>query len=535
MARWNVNVPQSEYYGPLPTNPRGVIALDPGPLIRELENTVEIAIDSETTGLDNMTEQVLYWSIAWGNRRATLHASLLPWFRHLFEDRQKTWIFANAKFDMHMFANMGMQFLGKLWCTQVMHSLLFDEMSHRLKDMAQHLLGWRWSDFQDTFGKINKNFSAGDLIAKAERENFPLLVEYAANDSWGTMGVKRVLQEMLQQAGTHSLFRTVPPYIETLWDLFTKVEAPYTRVLWNNERMGVLIDQQHLEDIRPKAEHEIQMLERRICHEAGWLINSRSTPDLRKYFFDQCKLTPRKMTKGGQSGNRQPSVDESFLEWASEQGNPVAKMVLEQRNLEKILGTYIVGIGDFLDSHGRIHTHFNQDTTRTGRLSSSGPNLQNIPTEERDKWGIRKAFIAPEGYVLIVADFNQLEMRLLAAAAREQDMIDIFLRGWDIHMGNASMMRGIPYDEIVYAKDIDKKVKAGKIDHAYMTARVLECLAARAQAKNIGFGQPSAGRSKTLSKRGNLKARAQGNPVLPTVLGSVSTCGRRPTQFAAAA
>lgn len=769
MAVWNIQVPTTEYYGPLPANPRGVVARDLGALIRELQDwrTTEIAIDTETTGLVVFREQVLYWSLAWGNRRCTLHASLLPYFFHIFEDPAKTWIFANAKFDLHMLANMGCRFAGKIWCVQVMHSLLFEEMSHRLKDMAKHLLGWRWSDFQDTFGKITVNNPPLALMQKAEYENFPLLCEYAANDAWGTIGVKRDLEPRLQQALTHSLFREIPPYIETLWDLFTKIEAPYTRVLWKNERNGILMNREYLESVGPQARREIEALEIQVCKQVGWRMNLGSNDDKKRYFFDQMRYHPFRMTKGGKSGIRSASTDaDSVQHFADHYGDPVAKMMLEHSNLTKLEGTYINGISNWLDAHGRIHTRFNQDVTRTGRLSclaewtpiytarglvairdvqvgdhvwthkgrwrpalktimkgqghmfdlhldngdvltctpdhrllssdhqwipagdlideylermgvasresdkgtetlsvarlinngadcrevgdnlsqrvscasllhagtgtqdisevallgvedgeqepherkygqrspqlegrvrrwvrlldlssqrqetirpsnsngpgirlrrtsgrddgsphrrqseeqclgqscssyegwsqhhslfarrglpgveitqihyrgrcevydltidedasylacgiyshnSSDPNLQNIPTPEKDKWKLRSAFIAPKGKKLIVADYNQLEMRLLAAAAREQDMIDIFLRNWDIHMGNASMMMNIPYDEIKEAKKIDKEVKEGRLPDSALTSRVLTCLHARAAAKNIGFG-----------------------------------------------
>jgi DNA polymerase-1 len=489
MARWNVDVPTSEYYGPLPLNPRGICSWDIHRLLPEIEAASEIAIDTETTGLVIYKEQVLYWSLAWGNRRCTLHASILPYFFHVFADRMKTWIFANAKFDMHMLANMGVQFAGRVWCTQVMHSLLYEEMSHRLKDMAKHLLGWRWSDFQDTFGRITKDFPPLALMQKAERENFPLLVEYAANDAWGTLGVYRALRPQLEQAITHSLFRECPPYIETLWDLFSKIEAPYTKVLWKNERNGIRVDTEYLAQIEPKAKKEIEDLEINITREVGWRMNVKSTPDLRRYFFDQCRIPPTKMTKGGQSGVRVGSCDEDFLEYAAEEyQNPVAKMILEHRNLSKLYGTYIQGIYNLVDAYCRIHTKFNQDVTRTGRLSSVDPNLQNIPNIERDKWRMRAAFISSTGFDLLVHDYNQLEMRLLAAAALEKDMIDIFLRNWDIHMGNASMMMGIPYDELVEAKKTDKKVKEGSLAAIMLTERVMYCLHARAAAKNIGFG-----------------------------------------------
>jgi DNA polymerase-1 len=376
MSSWNINVPQSEYYGPLPHNPRGIYPGDPGPLIRELEDTPLIAIDSETTGLDPVRDHILYWSLAWNNRRATVHASLLPWFRHILAQKHRTWVLANAKYDMHMFANMGCPIEGAVHCTQVMHSLLFDDKPHKLKWMAQHLLGWRWSDFQDTFGKITEKNPPINLIRKAEAENFPLLVEYAANDAWGTLGVYWDLLKKLQEAETHSLYREMPPHIETLWDLFSKVEAPYTRVLWKNERNGIMMDVEYLARIQPQAEREIEKLESDITREVGWLINMKSPDQMRRYFIEQCGIAPLKMTKGGQSGNRQASIDEDFLEYASEElGNKAAGMMLEHRNLTKLHGTYITGIGSYIDAYHRIHTRFNQDITRTGRLSSADPNL----------------------------------------------------------------------------------------------------------------------------------------------------------------
>jgi DNA polymerase-1 len=136
-----------------------------------------------------------------------------------------------------------------------------------------------------------------------------------------------------------------------------------------------------------------------------------------------------------------------------------------------------------------VHTSFNQSVARTGRLSSSSPNLQNIPTLENDIFGIRNAFVASKGFKLVVIDYQALEMRLLAAASMEPDMIQIFLDGKDIHMGNASLIFDIPYDDIVKAKKIDKKVKEKELPPEAMTPYVQRCMAARSQAKTIGFGQ----------------------------------------------
>jgi DNA polymerase-1 len=411
----------------------------------------------------------------------TLNVSALHKFKEAFADPRKRWIFANAKYDAHIFANVGVHFAGKLIDICVMHALLYEERPHGLKDINLHLFGWVWQDFQDTFGRITKDNTSEMIIRRAEAENFPLLCEYAANDSWGTLQSYVELRRQLQNAPTHSLFRGRPLCIETLWDLFDKIEVPYTKVLWHTERNGVLVNQEYLHSISPTAVAEIEELERSICKEAGKVINPASAPQLSEYFFEKMQVKPLKMTKGGKSGVRKPSVDESFLEHYADQ-IPMAKMVLRHRSLKKLHGTYITGLQEKMDPHYRIHSRFNQDVARTGRLSSSDPNMQNIPKPENDKWKLRGAFVAPPGHKLIVADYEQLEMRLLACASLEPGMIEVIKKGWDIHMGNASMIFGMPYEEIKAAKKMKEQ------NPSALTERMLECLAARAAAKDIGFG-----------------------------------------------
>ena len=146
-------------------------------------------------------------------------------------------------------------------------------------------------------------------------------------------------------------------------------------------------------------------------------------------------------TKGGKSGVRSPSCDSEFLEYYAG-SDPMAAVALKYRDLSKLNNTYLQKLPVHADPQGRIHTRLNQAVARTGRLSSSDPNLQQTPNMERDQYKLRKAFVAPEGWQVICYDYDQLEMRLLAAAAQEQSMIDIFRAGKDIHMGNAELMTG---------------------------------------------------------------------------------------------
>jgi len=483
---WNIDVPTAEYYD-LEHRAGGWTTGPIEHIINEIAATPEVAIDTETTGLNKHRDIPLYWSLAWGQRRCTLHARTLPLFQSVFKQADRKWLFANAKYDMSILANVGVDLAGDCMDTQVMHALLYEDRSHRLKDMVDHVFGWRWSDFQDTFGRINKEQSPQQLMEKAERENFGLLIEYAADDAWGTLCTGRELRKQLQAAYTDSLFSNRAPFINTLWDLYDKTEVPYTKVLYTCERNGILVNREYLESIAPDAQKEIDDLARSVVSETNGLVtNMNSTAQLLAY-FQQIGAPLTKKTKGGKTGVRKLSLDAEVLEHlASTYG--VAGKTLRFRELTKLKGTYIDGIQEILDQHGRGHTNFNQDVARTGRLSSSDPNFQNVPKPENDKWKLRGAFVAPPGMDLVVADYAQLEMRLLADGSREPGMIEVIKRGWDIHMGNAAMIYNLPYEEIEAAKKTEKKVKAGELPESAMTERVDYLLRCRAEIKNIGFG-----------------------------------------------
>lgn len=355
MPAWNLSSPKAEYFD---HNSPDIEAL-----VKEVCDQPELAIDSETTGLVVWKDIPLYWSLAFGNRRMTLNASVLPFFKQAFADKRKRWILANAKFDKHMFANVGTVIEGPMIDICVQHALLYEERPHGLKDICMHLFGWKWMDFQDTFGKINKAQSAEQLIRKAEATSMDLLSEYAANDSWGTLQAKIALTQQLQAAPTHSLFRDQEPFIETLDDYFEKLEVPYTSVLWKYERNGIKVDLEYLNEIKPIAEQQIEDLERAIAKEAGFVLNPNSPVQIADYFINKLQLKPLKMTKGGKTGVRKPSVDSGFLEHY-EDTVPMAALLLKHRNVSKLYGTYITGLSELVDPFGRIHTRFNQDVAR---------------------------------------------------------------------------------------------------------------------------------------------------------------------------
>jgi DNA polymerase I len=261
-----------------------------------------------------------------------------------------------------------------------------------------------------------------------------------------------------------------------------------------------MVDLGYLEEESPKLGAELDKIHKKINRIAGKEINLKSTPQLRELLFGKLGLEPIKMTSGGDSGNRQPSTDESCLQVWAEQGIEVAVLMLKYRELQKILGTYVDGLRKWVDRDLRIHPTLTQHVTVTGRLSSVDPNLQNIPRAENDPIGLRTAFIPKDGHIFLVADYAQLEMRLLAHFSQDKNMIDVINRGWDIHMGTASLMYGYTYEEI---KAANKKKKSGDP----MTDEEKHMVFARQAAKSIGFGQHT-GRRETHSKRGNLRASA---------------------------
>lgn len=488
---WNLSLPPANWFTLNSPNIEG--------LVREAADQSVIAIDTETTGLCVWKDIPLYWSLCWGEKRMCMPASTLPAFQKVFADPKKDWVFANAKFDCHMLANVGVHLRGRLIDTQVMHSLIYEEESHRLKDMAQQVLGWRWSDFFDTFKpltiagedaegrSIKERETLQQMLMRFEKEDLPTLVEYASNDAYGTMKIYETLKRELESSNTFSLYDFE---FKTLADIFFKTEVPFTKVLFKCERNGVLINKSYLHSICDPMQKDLHRIEREIVKQTGRALNPNSPPQLREYFIGERKMKPLKMSKGGKTGIKNPSVDADFLEHYGD--DPVARLMLEYREVTRLLSTYAKGLQNAADPFDRVHTRFNQDVTRTGRLSSSDPNLQNIPRPENDKFHMRGAFVASPGMELIVADYEQLEMRLLAAASLEEGMVDIFRRDWDIHMGNAAMVfgpkHGITYEEIDNAKSVEKKVKKGDLPEEALTERMQLALFCRQATKSIGFG-----------------------------------------------
>lgn len=444
--------------------------------------TGECALDTETTGLNRAEDHVLFWSACPDeDTRYCFSREMLPlWDAELSQDQDIKWYFTNQTFDFSMLANSGVRVpLGDSYCTLAM-DWLYDENRqgrHGLKETAWDHLGLNMREFKETF-KRGKGESIQERLLRAMDEEFESAISYASLDAWATFRVFKFLQaELKKQFSGDGM---------CLWDYFDEVEMPFTRVLYNCCRRGVMVDLGYLDELSPKIEADILKIQKELNKIAGREINPNSVLQLRYLFFEKLGLKPIKMTSGGASGNRQPSTDASCLTQWAEEDVEAAQLLLQHRELAKMKGTYVDGLRKWVDKNMRIHPTLTQHVTVTGRLSSVDPNLQNLPRPGGDKFGIRSAFMPKDGYIFIVVDYAQLEMRLMAHTAQDENMIDVIRRGWDIHTGTASLMFDYDYEDIIAA--IKKKKLAAKDPNVELTPEEKEMCFSRQASKSVGFG-----------------------------------------------
>lgn len=338
-------------------------------LLEECMKREYIALDTEATGLDKMKDRVVDWSLAYTGRRVAVSGRLLPLFKPLFQSPDIIKVLHNAKYDMHILANTGIQIADPVHDTLVMSRL---ENTERGENSLKYLVSdglftkddYRHISYDSPFGGKIKSYN--DLMKSVGAD---AAREYASLDAISTLFVYERLKELLQEASAWSG--------KSLWEFFLEEEVLFTRVLFNCERRGICLDTGYLEEKSVEAEQRINEIAARFCESAGRVINLSSPVQLREYFFDIKGKKPLDYTSGGASGNRQPSVSASTLKKWAEHGDPDAQLLLEHRRLMKLNGTYLQGLLKLVDPFTRIHTTLNQNGTETGRLSSTEPNLQS--------------------------------------------------------------------------------------------------------------------------------------------------------------
>jgi DNA polymerase I len=442
-----------------------------------------LGLDSETSGLIKHKDVVIIWSLSDGANRVCIPSKFIHLFKKpILENPDINFDLTNAKFDAHMFANSGADIskAGNWYCT-LPQSFLLDENRqgrHGLKDCKKDYLGREPITFEMVFGKIpparkGVKKTSGDLIHAALEDPVQKMKasDYASIDAYDTFMLRRFFDNAL--AGIEMF----PGF--TLKDFYHQVECKFTKVLWKLERRGFQVDAGYLYELKGPMEARMLSIEKEFNKLAGQAVNLRAHGQVRNFFIDILGKQPLKMTSGGAKGIPQPSVDEEVLDTWAGQGDPFAIQMLEYRGIEKAYSTYVTSLMDIVDSNYRVHTTLNQIGAASGRLSSADPNLQNVPRPDEDEFKIRKAFIASEGKRLIVADYEQLEMRLMAHFSQDQKMVDAIRQGTDLHCLTVSEMYGIPYDEVVAAKKAKKE---------QITERQKDLVLKRQQCKAVGFG-----------------------------------------------
>lgn len=455
-----------------------------------------LALDTETTGLSIMNDFPLFWSLSDGVDRWCLDASLLleGIFDPLFRDPERMWVFANAKYDLHMLANYHVPLLkGRKYDIIGMSTLIDENGPQGLKTQAKKFLNINMTEFKEVL-KVRKHSDIPFLLMNPD--NYTLVSDYASLDAYATWLLSELHYKELMGIDYGGGLNA--------WDYFNMIEVPYTDCLWRVERRGILVDQDVTALLRPEFSNSRDDLQKEIFSLVGKPFNINSAPQLSDIFFDQMNLKPISYTNGG---GRSLAAD--VLKKYAKSGVKLAQLVLDFRMYDKLISNYIEGhCGKHLASDGRVHANFNQFGTATGRLSSSGPNMQTIPSKKAQGSRLRNAFIAPEGFRLGVWDYSTLEMRVMAHMSNDVVMCDAIKKGLDLHCLTASQMLGVQYERAVAAKVVDDlgfkdeagvvKKLAKKVSISEETASdivasltkkdVTNLIGARSAAKTIGFG-----------------------------------------------
>jgi DNA polymerase-1 len=410
-------------------------------LVNELSRSPRIAFDVETTGPDAMTAELVGLSFAAEAGRAFYvpvgHwlaqdaggqlpvASVVEQLRRVLEDSSIAKAAHNGKYDLTVLTRHGIAVYGLDFDTMIAAYLV--EPSRRgfgLKDLAWSKLGLEMKPITDLIGKGRDQITLAQVsIADA--------AAYAAADADATLRLVGVLEEELLQSEQ--------------WALFRDVEMPLVQVLMDMEMAGVALDTDELMQISASMHQRIQALEKEIHALAGHAFNVNSTQQLGEVLFEELGLPVKAKTKTGYS--TRASVLEELKDL-----NPIIDLILEHRQLTKIKSTYVDALPLLVNRDtGRVHTSYNQAGTVTGRISSSDPNLQNIPVRTELGRHVRGAFVAQEGWMLLGADYSQVELRILAHIAQDPDLLAAFARGEDIHASTASTVFDVPLSAVTAA------------------------------------------------------------------------------------
>ena len=398
-----------------------------------------VSLDTETTSIDAVSAKLVGLSFAvnegegfyvpvpyheeWTGDDFEKSLKVVNKFKAVYESGKILKIGQNIKYDMMVLANYGIHLEGKMFDTMIAHYILAPELRHNMDYLAEVYLKYKTIHIDALIGSGKKQRSMHELDPKE-------VYEYAAEDADVTLKLKNILEKELHEKG--------------LFKLFNEVEMPLVPVLARMEMNGARIDEASLAETSKVFTERMEAIERDIREVAGQQLNISSPRQIGELLFDRLKIDSKpKKTKTGQY-----VTDEATL-LALKSKHPVVEKILDYRGYKKLLSTYIDALPQLVNPRtGHIHTSYNQAVTATGRLSSSNPNLQNIPIRDENGKEVRKAFIPDEGELFFSADYSQIELRLMAHLSQDKNMVEDFNSGHDIHQATASKIFKVPLEEV---------------------------------------------------------------------------------------
>ena len=402
-------------------------------LLQKLAEAEAFAFDTETTGTDPIVAELVGMSFAITEGEAYYvpvpaerdeAQQVVESFRAVLTDEKSLKIGQNIKYDYLVLQNYGVELGGPMFDTMIAHYLLQPELSHGMDYLAEVYLKY------DTI-KIESLIGARGRGPKNIRDLAPApICDYACEDADVTLRLKHILEKELVTAGAERLFYDI--------------EMPLVRVLAYMERNGARISTDTLQETSHYFTERLLQIENDIYSLAGFTFNIASPKQVGEVLFERLKIVDKaKKTKSGQY-----STSEEVLEGLRTK-HPIVEKILEHRGLKKLLSTYVDALPALINPQtGKIHTSFNQTVTATGRLSSSNPNLQNIPIRNEDGKEIRRAFIPEPGCEFFSADYSQIELRIMAHLSGDENLIEAFRSGEDIHAATAAKIYHVPIEEV---------------------------------------------------------------------------------------
>ena len=409
-----------------------------------------VSIDTETTSTDAISAELVGLSFSVEEKKAFYVAvpanykealKIVQIFKPLYESDKIMKIGQNIKYDYEVLTRYGVTLKGKMFDTMIAHYLIQPELHHNMDYMAETLLGYQTIHIEELLGPKGKK-------QKNMRDLSPTdIYEYAAEDADITLRLKNVLEPRLKELGVEELF----------WN----IEMPLVRVLADMELNGVCLDTEALQDTSKIFTERMKQYEQEIYKEAGEEFNISSPKQVGDILFGKLQIMDKpKKTKTGQY-----VTSEEVLQ-SLESKSPIVRNILNYRGIKKLLSTYIDALPKLINPRtGHIHTSFNQALTATGRLSSSDPNLQNIPVRTDDGKEIRKCFIPEEGCLFFSADYSQIELRIMAHLSEDENMMEAFREGHDIHRATAAKIWHVDIDKVTDAQR--KKAKQANFGIIY--------------------------------------------------------------------